>query len=170
LFFASPARFLVIKISQLAHSPSGTREAFELSYSATDFEGLDLQGDIQVSGHLLRVEEGIMMSIEALKATQNTFCARCGKQLTVPMEFTQAEWLFYEEKPLKHDDENEFLFIDKHHWTIEPFEAIRQELLLHTELIVRCAKLCASFEDAGSEQGSKALASLKDQVHTLKLK
>lgn len=152
----------MIKISKLAHSPNGTQEPFELSYTASDFEGLDLKGDIKASGQLLRVEEGIMMIIEALKATRNTLCARCGKKLTVPIEFTKTEWLFYEEKPLNYDDENEFLYIDKHHWEIEPYEPIRQELLLHAEDIVRCPKVCARFEDASVEEGSKALSALKD--------
>lgn len=152
----------MIKVSKLSHSPNGTQEPFELSYSASDFDGLDLKGGVTASGQLLRVEEGIMMIIEELKATQNTLCARCGKKLTVPIEFSKAEWLFYEEKPLIYDDENEFLYVDKHHWEIQPFEPIRQELVLHSEDIVRCEKACARFEDASIEEGSKALSVLKD--------
>ncbi|MEK9160115.1 MAG: YceD family protein [Patescibacteria group bacterium] len=154
----------MIKIAPIYRAPSGTIEPFRFEFTADDFEIPELKGDITVMGQLLRVEEGVMMLIAEVDATQETFCARCAKPLKLKMDFEQSEWLFYEESPHEDDDENEWLKLDTHRLELDEKEPIRQDLLLNLEHVPRCKKLCKKFEESKLEEpkGVKALSGLKD--------
>lgn len=138
----------------------GTREPFEAHYSAGVFEDLPLTGPILVKGELMRVEEGVMLLIQELQATQVGNCAFCEKPLKQALKFDLSEWLYYEEKPLDYDDSDEALFIDKKQLEIDPTEPVRQELLLNIGIAMHCPKPCKVF--AEPEKGVKALSGLKD--------
>lgn len=138
----------------------GTREPFELQFSAGDFEDLPLAGPILVKGELMRVEEGIILLMQDLQATQVGNCAFCEKPLKQALHFHPSEWLFYEEKPLDYDDSDEALFIDKKQLEIDPTDPVRQELVLNSEIAMHCPKTCKVF--AEPEKGVKALSRLKD--------
>ncbi len=154
----------MIKVSKIAHSPNGTQESFECSYEAKDLEGFS-KDPILVKGHLLRVEEGLLLRIEELKAKQEAFCSRCGKKLNLSVPFSGSEWLFYTNKPLEYDDENELLFVDRQHWELDPSEAIRQELILNQIEVPRCAKECVKFPEAKEEAKTvRALSNLKEMI------
>lgn len=150
----------LIKISKLYYAVDGSQEPFEAEFAAQDFEDLPLTGSVTVRGHFLRVEEGIMLIMEELKATQAAVCSFCTKALKVPVSFEPSEWLFYEEKPLEDDASNELLFIDKHQMEINVVEPIRQELILNLDPAPRCKKPCKSF--AAPDPESKPLSQLKD--------
>jgi uncharacterized metal-binding protein YceD (DUF177 family) len=149
-----------IKISKLYYGVDGSKEPFELQYSFSDFEDLPFTGAIQIKGELMRVEEGIMLLIQEIEATQNGNCARCDKKLKQKLKFHPSEWLYYEEKPDKDDASNEQLFLDKHQMEIDPFEPVRQELLLNLDPALHCSENCAVFEEP--KKGVKALSKLKD--------
>lgn len=149
-----------LKIPKLYYAVDGTREPFEVQFSAGDFEGLPLTGPILVKGELMRVEEGIMLLIQELQATQAGNCAFCEKPLKQALKSYVSEWLYYEEKPLDYDDSDEALFIDKKQLEIDPTEPVRQELVLRLEIAMHCPKTCKVF--AEPEKGVKALSGLKD--------
>jgi len=151
-----------VKIATLYYAVDGTKEPFEVKFSAADFEGVPVKGSITAQGHLMRVEEGVMMLISHLKATQEVNCSYCGRTLKLPVRFEPSEWLFYEKKPLEYDDENEYLYLDKKQMTVDPIEPIRQELILNLETAPRCAKVCTKFEEP--EPGVKALSHLKKLI------
>lgn len=150
-----------IKIGKFYHAQNGTQESFELSYASEEFPDASVKGEITVDADLIRVEEGIMLVLKNLKATQKTLCASCGKELELPYKMKPSEWLFYENKPLEYDDENEFLFFDKHKMELDPTEPLRQELILNEALLSRCLKGCKKFKEV-QEEGPKALAGLKN--------
>lgn len=152
-----------IKIGKFYHAQNGTQESFELSYAPEEFEDIQLKGDITVELDLMRVEEGIMVVIKNLLAIQKTLCSSCGKPLELPYKMKPSEWLFYETKPKDYDDENEFLFFDKHKMELDPTESIRQELILNQEYLPRCVKGCKKFKET-KEVGPKALAGLKSYL------
>lgn len=153
----------MLKIDKLYQAPNGSQEPFELSFKAGELAIPEITGPVTAHGHFMRVEEGIMMLLEALDATQETFCTRCGKPLSLPLNFKPSEWLFYETDPLPDDDENEHIKMDVHRKELEPLEPVRQDLILNLEMKPYCKKLCAKFEEAKPEgsKGVKALAGLK---------
>lgn len=150
-----------IKIGKFYHAQNGTQESFELSYAPEEFEGIPLKGEITIDADLIRVEEGVMLVLKDLKAIQKTLCSSCGKALELSYKMKPSEWLFYENKPLEYDDENEFLFFDKHKMELDPTEPLRQELILNQEVLPRCLKGCKKFKEV-KEEGPKALAGLKN--------
>ncbi|QQR54877.1 hypothetical protein IPG41_06905 [Candidatus Peregrinibacteria bacterium] len=152
-----------IKIGKFYHAQNGATEHHTLNYSAEEFADLNLKGGVEVDASLIRVEEGIMLLIQGVKATQITPCAQCGKSLEIPYEMDSSEWLFYESKPLIYDDENESLFFDKQAMELDPTEPVRQELILNEKILARCPKACKKFKEA-PEQAPKALAGLKDLI------
>jgi uncharacterized metal-binding protein YceD (DUF177 family) len=156
----------VIKIAQIYRAVTGAREPFHLEFKAEDFNIPEIKSDIIVEGQFMRMEEGVMMMIEKIEATQSTLCSRCAKPLKIPLEFTPSEWLFYEEKPHEDDDEDETLLLDSHRLELDPMEPVRQDLLLNLQAIPRCKKLCAKFEESKPEEEKtiKALAGLKDML------
>ena len=153
---------MIIKVSQIYNATKGTKQDFDLEFKAEDFADLPFKGAIKAEGYIMRVQEGVMMMIEKLDAVQVAECVRCGKTLNRKIDFTPQEWLFYEQKPLLEDDENEHLVMDKTRIEIDPYEPIRQELVLNMDNAPRCAKLCKTFKDP--EPGIKALSGLKDLV------
>ena len=154
----------MIKIAQTYRAPNATREPFELKFKAEDFEIPEIIGDVVARGHFMRVEEGVMMLVEEVDATQIGYCARCTKALKLQMDVKPSEWLFYEGEPHEDDKENEWLKLDTHRLELDPVEPIRQDLLLNLEPVPRCKKLCKKFEESKLEEdkGVKALAGLKD--------
>lgn len=154
----------MIKIAHIYRSANGTVEPFELSYEAADFALPELEGTVKASGRFMRVEEGVMMLIENLEATQKGICSRCAKPLDFPLDFKSSEWLFYEGEPHEDDKENEWLKLDTHRLELDPLEPIRQDLLLNLEPVPRHQKLCKKFEESKPEpeKGVRALAGLKD--------
>lgn len=156
----------MIKIAHLYRGSNGTTDPFDFEFKAEGFDIPELTGPIRVTGQFLRVEEGIMMLIAAVDATQETFCARCAKALKFKMDFRPSEWLFYEESPHEDDDENEWLKLDTHRLELDEKEPIRQDLVLNLEHVPRCKKLCKKFEESRLEEpkGVKALAGLKGML------
>lgn len=154
----------MIKVAHIYRAPNGTVEPFRFEFTADDFEIPELKGAVIASGQFLRVEEGIMMLISEVDATQETFCSRCAKPLKLKMVFNPSEWLFYEEKPHEDDDENEWLQLDTHRQELDEKEPLRQDLLLNLEHVPRCKKLCKKFEESRLEEpkGVKALSGLKN--------
>lgn len=154
----------MIKIAHLYRGSNGTTEPFDFEFKADDFDIPELTGPIHVSGQFLRVEEGVMMLIAEVDATQETFCARCTKPLKIKIDFKPSEWLFYEESPHEDDDVNEWLKLDTHRLELDEKEPLRQDLLLNLEHVPRCKKLCKKFEESRFEEpkGVKALSGLKD--------
>lgn len=150
----------MIDIRELYRAPNGTREHLEYEIETEDFENLDLSGALTVKFDLLRVQEGIMLSITELKAKMKGSCVLCQKEIDVDVETNEGEWLFYEERPKDYDDENEFLFIDKDEFEIDPLDPIRQEVFLNMTDSPRCPVRCASFDQ--ESKGVKALSNLKD--------
>jgi uncharacterized metal-binding protein YceD (DUF177 family) len=161
----------ILKIGKLYYETDGSREAFELELPPEDFTGeLQLSASIQVKGQMMRVEEGIMVLLEQSSTEWKTICSHCGKALKAFLEVTDSEWLFYEQKPLDYDDENEFLFIDKHQMQIDLMEPLRQEFLLACPSAPRCAKACKApipmeeSQPIPEKQSVKALQGLKDLI------
>jgi uncharacterized metal-binding protein YceD (DUF177 family) len=149
-----------LKISKLYYAVDGTREPFEALFSADDFVALPLTGPIAVKGELMRVEEGIMLLMHELEATQMGNCGFCEKPLKQALQFHPSEWLYHEEKPLDYDDSDEALFLDKKQLELDPYEPVRQELILHIDPAPHCPKTCKEF--AEPERGVKALSKLKE--------
>ncbi|MFA4815156.1 MAG: YceD family protein [Candidatus Gracilibacteria bacterium] len=154
----------MVKIAQIYRATNGSREPFSLEFKAEDFDISEIQGRVTASGHFMRVEEGIMMLLEGLDATQTAHCSRCGKALKLKLNFKPSEWLFYKEKPPEDDSENEWLELDTHRLELNPLEPVRQDILLNLGLAPRCKKLCKKFEESKPEKnkGVKALSGLKD--------
>lgn len=153
---------MIIKVSQIYNAVKGTRQEFEIEFKAEDFKDLPFAGKIKAKGHIMRVQEGVMMLIDELTANQVGECVLCGKTLTQGLSFMPAEWLFYEQKPLREDDENELLTMDRTRMEINAYEPIRQELILNMDTQMHCKKKCAEFKEP--EKGIKALAGLKDLI------
>lgn len=149
------------KIDQLIYRPLYTKADFDLDFEADDFPGIHLVGNGHASGYLMKVEDGIMLVLEALEAKQELNCVKCGKKLKKDIVFHgPSEWTFYEEikgTPLLYDD----LKIDMKKLEIDLSEPVRQEIVLNTDQNPKCAKNCAKFEDV-KDEGVKALAGLKD--------
>ena len=155
----------MIKIATLYRAANGAMEPVKLDFTAEDFGIPELEGPVHVHGKLLRVDEGIMLLIDKLEATQNAHCSRCGKALKLPLNFKPSEWLFYEEEANEDDDSDERLQLDTHRLELDPLEPVRQDILLNLETTPRCKKTCKKFEEAKEgDQGVKALAGLKDLV------
>lgn len=154
----------MIKIAQIYRAANGAREPFHLEFAAEDFEIPEIEGTVTAEGNFMRVEEGVMMLIEKIDATQVAYCARCGKHLKQKIDFKPSEWLFYKDEPLEDDKENEWLKLDTHRLELDPMEPIRQDILLNLEAIPRCKKLCKKYEESKPEEdkGVKALSGLKD--------
>jgi uncharacterized metal-binding protein YceD (DUF177 family) len=150
----------MIKVSQIYNAVDGTRQDFEVTFPAGAFDIKEISGEVTARGYIMRVDEGVMMLVNELEATQLTPCALCGKELKRKLNFTPSEWLFYEKKPLREDDENESLTLDRTRMEIDPFSPIRQDIILNIDYAPRCTKPCKHYEEP--EDGIKALAGLKD--------
>lgn len=150
-----------VKISKLYYAVDGSTEPFELTFAAEDFEGLRLTGPVVASGELMRVEEGVMLLLQQLQATQTDHCAFCNKLIKEAVNFEPSEWLFYETKPQEDDGADELLFLDKKQMEIDPFEPVRQELMLNRNPVLHCAKPCVKFKEPSAPEPVKPLAGLK---------
>lgn len=151
-----------LKISKLYYAVDGTTEPFELTFTAADFEDLPLKGKVKATGELMRVEEGIMLLLQKLEATQSDHCALCNKVIQEPLRFEPSEWLFYETKPLEYDGSDELLYLDKKQMEVDVFEPIRQELILNLSATLRCPQKCAEFKEPPEPEPLKPLAGLKN--------
>lgn len=150
----------MIDIRAIYRSANGSqvKETVTLAEDELDIPQLKKLEDVELS--LLRVEEGLMLLIDKIHASLELYCVRCMKSLVLPVEITEGEWLYYDRPPKDYDDENEFLFIDKERFEIDPREPVRQEILLHVPEAPHCEKDCVHFEEGQS--GVKALSQLKD--------
>lgn len=156
-----------IKIGKFYHADNGSREHHELSFEASEFPDSKLKGKVTAKLTLLRVEEGIMLLIDELNATEVAPCSHCAKILNLPLHAGNSEWLYYEEKPEEEDLDFEALFFDKHKMTMDVYEPIRQELILNENLLPRCKKNCVPAIEIGepeTEEVLKPLSILKDLI------
>lgn len=152
----------MIKIASIYRSANGTQEPFELEFSAENFLIPEVEGPIQVCGSFMRVEEGVMMLVQSIEAIQISPCSRCGKMLKFSLPFQPSEWLFYDDEPHEDDAEDEQLHIDLHRLELDPYEPIRQDLILNLEQRPHCKKPCKKYEESKEgDEGVKALAGLK---------
>lgn len=153
----------MIDIHHLLRSPNGTQEDFELALETKLFD-VSLTQAVRVKGNLTRIKEGIVCRIENLETEESVHCVCCEKLLKLPIHVEESEWIFYEHPVQDNPDIEGVLRIDLGTLTVDPVEAIRQELWLHHHEAPRCEPPCREF--AEPQKGTKALAGLKN----LKLK
>lgn len=152
----------MIDVSSIFRAPNGTREKIEFELEPESFEQIVLNEKVQVEATLLRVEEGLMMMIERISTSTDLPCVRCQKEIPVPIEVSQGDWLYYEKPPHDYDDENELLFINRKFFEIDPLEPVRQEIFLALPVAPHCEVECRHFDE--SSEGVKALSQLKDLI------
>lgn len=150
----------MIDIRELYKAVNSTREFMELDFEKEDFDQLTLTEGVHAKVTLMRIDEGIVFTVDELKTKVEEECVRCRKKVVVPIDSSEGEWLFYDKAPRDIDDKNEFLMIDKEEFEIDPMEPLRQELILAVPASPHCQVECKKFDDSGA--GVKALAGLKD--------
>lgn len=153
------------KIAQLYHGPLFKEENFTEEIQAEEFTEIDLKGRVKLVGYLMKIEEGIIVFYKSIKFSQKSLCVLCAKELTIPREIKNTEWIYYETAPKMHDDFFEQLLIDKKQMEINLTDSLRQEILLNFDFDPHCQNVCVKEKPVKEEKkdpGIKALAKLKE--------
>jgi uncharacterized protein len=134
---------LSFSVSQLLHEGTGKTIQFDFSVSPETESFPDLKFTGLLSGQVvvMRIDNGVNVSIEKLNATLLFDCQRCLESFEKEIEIEEIERMFFE-KNEENEDPNENFLIDLKSQKINISEMLRQEIILHFPPVSVCSKSC----------------------------
>lgn len=133
----------IIHIGQLWQGPEGgtVQEDFEQSLT---FEPAEIKVKSPVSGHLLLAKSKgeVIAVISDLHVKVELSCQKCLTTYNYDVEIPGTERVFHSEKPEDDTDIEGIFLINMKDLTIDLYEMLRQEIILHFPLNSVCSKGC----------------------------
>ncbi len=153
----------LLSVGKLFRQDNGSTEGFDLELPTSTFREFRLSKPVQVEGHLMRLEDGILLQIDELTTEVTPQCVRCEKKLKFPLSTEGAEWMFYEDET---DEERigDAYRIQGDRLEIDITDALRQEIILANPENPHCDKDCMNFADSSDVEENKPFANLKEML------
>lgn len=133
----------LVTIGKLWAGPDGAVEQQDFEESLSfDEDQIKIKGP--VSGHLLLVKtkKEISAVLQDVYVDVELQCERCLTPYDDEVYIESAERMFFPAKPEDDPDFNDLFLINMRDLTIDLYDLIRQEIILHFPLISVCSKSC----------------------------
>jgi uncharacterized protein len=153
---------LKFKIGKLWSSAQGTTEKFDIGVPV-EFreENFEASSNLSAEIMLVKLKNEISALVRNAHIKISTNCEKCLSQYVVEMKIENAEREFLSNKISAKDDPNENFQIDINDMTIDLYEMIRQEIILHFPLISVCSKSCKGLCTVCGKNRNKTVCSCK---------
>lgn len=134
----------IFEIGQLLHEETGKSIEFDFLVNPAEISFQDLSFSSDLSGEItiMRIDNGVNVSIENLSTTLNLECQKCLKKYEYQLEIPEIERIFFENPEAQMDDPSEFFQIDLKSQKIDISDMLRQEIILHFPSVSVCSKSC----------------------------
>ncbi|MCA9374670.1 MAG: DUF177 domain-containing protein [Candidatus Gracilibacteria bacterium] len=133
----------IIHIGKLWNGPEGSvvEEDFEREL---DFNPKEIAPKSVIDGHILLVKSKgeITVVLSEIETVVELECERCLTKYGYDIDIESCERTFYSQKPDNDPDFDGIFLINLKDLTIDLYEMIRQEIILHFPLISVCSKGC----------------------------
>lgn len=134
---------LVISIGKLWSGGEGTTEKMDIKAEIIfDTKEITTISEFTASAMLIKLKKEISVILnDAIISVERT-CEKCLAKYEYEVSIPSAERQFLVEKPQKETDIHDTHLINMHDMTIDLYEMVRQEIILHFPLISVCSKSC----------------------------
>lgn len=148
---------LTYKIAKLWGSPEGTTEKHLVDAALTfDPEEIIPLGNLQAKLMIIKLKDELSVIISDAIIDIETICPLCLKKGIGRISIPGAERQFLANKPDKIDDINDLFLIDLKPMTIDLYEMVRQEIILHFAPFPVCSDSCKGLcQHCGSNKNEK---------------
>ncbi|MDX9971128.1 MAG: DUF177 domain-containing protein [Candidatus Gracilibacteria bacterium] len=132
------------EVGHLLHEETGktTEFSFDLAPDKKDFPEMNFSGNLSGEVTVMRVDNGVSVSVQNLKASIIFDCQKCLKTFEKELEIEEIERIFWENPTIERDDPTEFFQIDMKSQKIDISDMLRQEIILHFPPVSVCSKSC----------------------------
>jgi uncharacterized protein len=134
---------LAFKIGKVWTAAEGTTVKLPVDVQV-DFPGTEIHAVTPLTGELMliKLKEEISVILKDAQIGVMFKCARCLKEYEATIEIPGAEREFLASRPTAADDLNDVYLIDMKDLTIDIYEMVRQEIILHFPFIQVCSDSC----------------------------
>jgi uncharacterized protein len=134
---------LSFKIAQVWTGAEGTTVKLPLDVKV-EFPGTGIDAVTPLTGELMliKLKDEISVILKDVEIGVRFKCSRCLKEFEQVIEIPGAEREFLAERPTVADDLNDVCVIDMKDLTIDIYEMVRQEIILHFPFIQLCSYGC----------------------------
>lgn len=153
---------LKFKIGKLWNSAQGATEKFDIDVPVIfDEEEFEASSNISAEIMLVKLRNEISALVRNAHIKIKTNCEKCLSRYTVEIKIENAEREFLSNKIDTKDDPNENFQINFTDMTIDLYEMIRQEIILHFSLTSVCSKSCKGLCPICGKNRNKTVCSCK---------
>lgn len=133
----------IVKIGRLWNGPDGAVEQQDFEVPL-EFDPKEIPARGPVCGHMLlaKTKNEIEVVLSNLTVRVEFICQRCLKKFTRKMTVPNVERSFLAKRPADEPDLSDLFLIDMKDLTIDLYDMIRQEIILHFPLFSVCSKSC----------------------------
>ncbi len=143
-----------ISIKDFQNQGTGYNESYRID-EKPKFKDFKLSKPIKMHVQLMRIDDGINVSIENLETEVELTCDKCLQKYPHKVKIPEAERIYYFRKPHHYDkeaDQADIFMVDIKHQEVDLTELLRQEILLHFPTSQVCSSGCEGIcpEKAGN--------------------
>lgn len=154
----------LITIGKLWAGPDGAVENQDFEV-LLEFDTKELKIKGPISGDLLlaKTKKEISAVLQDVHAMVELECERCLKKFSHEITIESAERIFFWEKPDDDPDFSDAFLINRRDLTIDLYDMVRQEIILHFPLISVCSKSCKGLCPHCGANRNKKSCQCKDE-------
>lgn len=133
----------VVTIGRLWAGPEGAVEEHDFE-KTLEFDPQEIIIKAPVSGHMLlaKPKREITVVLSDVETVVERTCEKCLSTFDYDLTIPAAERSFFAERPTDDPDFSDNFLINKKDLTIDIYDMVRQEIILHFPLISVCSKSC----------------------------
>jgi len=161
---------LSFKIAKLWTGVEGTTVKQPIDVKL-EFPGTEIDAVTSLTGELMmiKLKDEISVILKDAEIGVRFKCSRCLKEFEATVEIPGSEREFLSQRPTIADDLNEVCLIDMKDLTIDLFEMVRQEIILHFPFIQVCSDGCKGLcPHCGQDRNKKMCKCKGEDIGTFK--
>ncbi len=157
----------IVTIGKLWAGSEGATEADDFNQDL-EFDPDEITIKAPVKGKMLivKLKREVRAVLTDVSTTVQQTCEKCLNNYDIEINIPSAERSFYVEKPEGDADFNDQFLISMRDLTIDLYEMIRQEIILHFPLISVCSKSCKGLCGLCGANKNKKKCSCKEEDPT----
>jgi len=163
---------IVVSLEDMTKAANCQRESYSLQQDVNlAGNGIKVISPLTIRITLMRIKEGIHVSIESLNCIVEFKCARCLQAAKREIELTDLERIFYfKASSADSSDPFDIFLVDMKNAEIDIYEMIRTEILLHFPETTVCSTHCKGLcSHCGKELNKNKCSCKKEENQEIEL-
>jgi uncharacterized protein len=161
---------LSFKIGKVWTGPEGTTVNLPLDVKV-EFPDTEIDAVTNLTGELMliKLKDEISVILKDAEIGLRFRCGRCLKEYTAIVEIPGAEREFMSKRPDVAEDLNDVCMIDMKDLTIDIFDMVRQEIILHFPFIQVCSMSCKGLcPECGKNRNTRPCGCKEPESETIR--